>query len=325
MTSVERTIVPDQLVALSVVVPMDIRLHAASTVELLQRYHDCLTGAGSKHEFIFVVDGAAPDLADALRALALGDTPLTILSFNRSFGESAAISVGCEKARADTILILPAFEQVSVDEIPNVLDALQQCDMAVARRSGSDLSPSHGFRRRLLHGTLNMLVRNPFTDLECDVRAFHRSVAEDTRVQRDQHLYFPLLAHANGFLVRQVDVAPGRETAHPYSTYGANVYLDKGFDLLSLFFVIRFAYKPLRFFGGVGLLLFLLGSIIVGYLVYERLFAGVALADRPALILGALAQMLGFQMIAIGFIGEILNFVHARDTVKYRVEKTINE
>jgi glycosyltransferase involved in cell wall biosynthesis len=325
MTSAEPTIVTDQAVTLSVVVPMDIRLHAPSTVELLHRYHDCLTKAGAAHEFIVVVDGSAPDLSAALRALALDSTPLTILSFNRSFGESAAISVGCENARADTVLILPAFEQVSVSEIPKILEALEDCDMAVARRSGSDQTRSHGFRRRLLHGTLNMLVANPFTDLECDVRAFHRSVAEDTRVQRDQHLYLPLLAHAGGFRVRQIDVAPGREAAHPHGTYGAKVYLDKGFDLLSLFFLIRFAYKPLRFFGGVGLLLFFLGSVIVGYVVYERLFAGVALADRPALILGALAQMLGFQMIAIGFIGEILNFVHARDTVKYRVEKTINE
>ena len=67
MTSAERAIVADQTVTLSVVIPVDIRLHAPSTVELLHRYHVRLTKAGAAHEFIVVVDGSAPDLSAALR------------------------------------------------------------------------------------------------------------------------------------------------------------------------------------------------------------------------------------------------------------------
>jgi hypothetical protein len=95
-------------------------------------------------------------------------------------------------------------------------------------------------------------------------------------------------------------------------------------DLLTIFFLIKFTKKPLRFFGLVGTTLFGLGAVSSLYLIVERLFFNVDLADRPALFLSSLLIVLGVQIIAIGLIGEIIIFTHAKDLKEYKIDKIIN-
>ena len=48
------------------------------------------------------------------------------------------------------------------------------------------------------------------------------------------------------------------------------------------------------------------------------------LADRPALLLAALLVVLGMQIFALGLLGELIIFTHARDLKDYRVEDVIH-
>ena len=48
----------------------------------------------------------------------------------------------------------------------------------------------------------------------------------------------------------------------------------RGLDILTVLFLLRFTKKPLRFFGMVGVSTFVLGSVLIAYLVVERLFFG---------------------------------------------------
>ena len=59
-------------------------------------------------------------------------------------------------------------------------------------------------------------------------------------------------------------------------------------------------------------------------MVLQRLFADVALADRPALMLGSLLIVLGVQFFAIGLIGELIIFTHAQHIKEYQIKKKVN-
>ena len=58
-------------------------------------------------------------------------------------------------------------------------------------------------------------------------------------------------------------------------------------------------------FGPPGLLLGLVGTAIVGYLGYVRLFAGQAIGDRPLLLLGILLLFAGMQLVTLGLLAEM--------------------
>ena len=87
--------------------------------------------------------------------------------------------------------------------------------------------------------------------------------------------------------------------------------------------VLKFIHKPLRFFGTAGLPILLIGLAYTGYLGFGRLFFGMPLADRPALILGVLLIVLGIQVIALGLIGEIIIFASGKRIKDYTIEKIL--
>ena len=88
--------------------------------------------------------------------------------------------------------------------------------------------------------------------------------------------------------------------------------------MFGLFFLSRFTYKPLRFFGLIGSVLSGIGALILFVMFIQRL-GGQSLADRPLLLLGVLIFTLGVQAIALGLIGEIIVHFNAGRRRPYRV------
>ncbi len=63
--------------------------------------------------------------------------------------------------------------------------------------------------------------------------------------------------------------------------------------------------------------------LFTAWLVIARLFFGVPLVDRPALVLTTLMVVLGIQIISVGLIGEIVAFTYAKDIKDYRVDRVV--
>jgi hypothetical protein len=95
-------------------------------------------------------------------------------------------------------------------------------------------------------------------------------------------------------------------------------------DLFTVFFLVKFTKKPLRFFGLTGTTILLTGLSISLYLIISRIFFDVGLSDRPLFLIGILFVVLGLQIFAIGLIGEILIFTHAKEIKEYNIDEIIN-
>jgi hypothetical protein len=59
-------------------------------------------------------------------------------------------------------------------------------------------------------------------------------------------------------------------------------------------------------------------------LVIQRLLFDQPLADRPALLLSSLLIVLGLQVFALGLLGELIIFTHARNLKDYQVAEIIS-
>ena len=73
-----------------------------------------------------------------------------------------------------------------------------------------------------------------------------------------------------------------------------------------------------------GFLTLSFGALLAVYLFVERIFLHVPLRNRPLLLLDLLLFVLGIQLFAIGLIGELIIFTHARELKDYTIEKIIN-
>ena len=288
---------------------------------LHRRRAEALRAAGYRPSFTYVVDGDLPEARDALAALARSTDDACVIQLSRQFGETAAILAGFANTKTDQLMILPAFEQVETSSLPRVLEALEGADLVTVRRyprCDSALRRAQSY----IFGSFLQRVGSGFRDPGCTVHALKRSVLEETQLYGEQHGFLPLLAANVGFKVVEIDVPQARpDAARRVQRPGS--YVHRLVDILSVFFLTRFTRRPLRFFGPVGAGCTVAGLLGLAIVVVQRLFFSMPLAERPALILSSLFVALGLQVLAIGLIGELIVFIHARSMRQYRVREII--
>jgi len=305
---------------LSVIIPVTERFDPVA--ELFHEYKKGIEATGKDYEFIYVVDGEQPDILEALKKLQSTEV-LTIITLAKRFGESTALSAAFGQTTGHVIVTLPAYQQIETDEIPRLVNSLEDCDMVLARRWPRRDSMMNQLQNRLFNSLLRLSTDLKIHDAGCSARAFKRNVIDEIQLYGDLHRFFPVMAHRQGFRVIELNVKQAKKDIHQ-RLYSPGLYVRRLLDLLTIFFLIKFTKKPLRFFGLVGTTLFGLGIISSLYLIIERLLFDVSLADRPALFLSSLLIVLGVQIIAIGLIGEIIIFTHAKDLKEYKIDKIIN-
>ena len=306
---------------ISAIVPVGTRRDDVPT--LVDEYADGLRQADVSFEIIVVLDGPRGGLAAQLDQLAADRDWLRIIELARDFGESAALTAGFDEARGRMILTLPAYYQVVPAELGKLVAAAGEADMAIGVRWPRAGSGFEGWRRNAFHGLLGLITGQRYRDLGCGVRLLKRDIIDEIPLYGERHRFYPTLATSRGFEVREVEVAQSPNDVFR-GRYRTREYLHRVLDILTLFFLVRFTKKPLRFFGTVGFVIGALGFLFLAVLVVQRLFFEVALADRPALLLSSLMLVLGVQIFALGLIGELVIFTHARDLKEYAVRSVIS-
>jgi glycosyltransferase involved in cell wall biosynthesis len=306
---------------ISVIVPITERHDDIE--EMHREYNDALAGTGRTFEMIYVVDGGFGKAYLDLKAMKDRGEKLTLIKHSRSFGEAVAITSGFQQSSGGNILTLPAYHQVDAAELPKLIESLDGNDMVVARRWPRSDSKWNQWQTRLFHAIIRKMAGNICNDVGCGVRLFRRKILEEINLYGDLHRFLPVLSHKQGFRVREIDMKQSSRESR-VRTYPFGIYVRRMIDLLTVFFLVKFTKKPLRFFGLTGSAVLLAGLAITAYLVVARLFFDVGLSDRPLFLIGILFVVLGLQIFAIGLIGEIIIFTHAKEIKEYNVDEIIN-
>ncbi len=291
---------------------------------LQAEYREAAHAAGRSCEFIFVVDQrqreALPELEDLLAA-SPGEIEIVVLG--GYFGESAALTVGLERARADIVVTLASYFQVDPAGLLPALDLLEEgVGMVVGRRYPRTDSLLNRAQSSVFHWIVNALTRAELHDISCGFKVMRRSVATDLNIYGGLHRFLPLMARNRGYSVRELPL-PQRAEDEPARYYGLAVYFKRIIDVLTIFFLIKFTRRPLRFFGLLGTALAGVGGAITLYLGVYRILGIGAIGDRPLLLLGVLLVVLGIQTLSLGLIGEIIIFTHARQLRDYRIDEIL--
>lgn len=309
-----------QINSLSVIIPVGAR--RSNVKALYAEYKAGIAAVGVPYEFIFVLDGPRTEVTRSLNQLLHEGEDFTIVSLTRCFGEAAALMAGFERASGDVIITLPAYHQIAGEDIPKLVSALAACDVAIGHRWPRYGNSVDKFRRDTFHALAKFVTGLKFQDLGCGARAVRRRVFEEIDLYGDQHRFIAILATRLGFRVKEVPLRQSAQDRFGH-VYRPREYVHHVLDLFSIFFLVRFTKRPLRFFGTVGAGTFGIGALVIVILSVQRLAFNESLADRPALLLAALLVVLGMQIFALGLLGELIIFTHARDLKDYRVEEVI--
>jgi len=308
---------------LTVIVPVS--EPAQGLAGLIGDYIEALDKLDRSYEMLIVVDGGQSWVVPELRDLRERQPQIEIVVLGRTFGEAAALSVGFRRARGKLIATLPSYAQVEASGLAAAIAALDSgTDLVVGARDTRIDSTFNRLQSGIFHRCVRFLTGVGFRDISNGLRVLRPEVARELGIYGDLHRFVPVIAQSQGFHVTEVDVPQSvRQPRLRFKSPGA--YVRRALDLLTVFFLVRFTRKPLRFFGLIGSSLLLPGLGIVAYLGVYRLFGFGGISDRPLLLLGVLMMVMGFQTLCIGMLGEVIIFVHARELREYTISDVMSQ
>jgi hypothetical protein len=156
------------------------------------------------------------------------------------------------------------------------------------------------------------------------MRAFTRAVVKNLQLYGEMHRYIPAIASRMGIISVEIPVNH-RERRFGESKYGIGRTFRVVLDLISLKYLLSFAHRPLQIFGGIGLVMMFFGFVSGTYLSYVKFIAGQPISGRPLLFFTVLMLFLGFQVITLGLIAEMLTKIYHEGLNKhiYTIRNTI--
>ncbi len=288
---------------LSIVIPA--LNESESLPQLLQEIHQICNKESINYETIVIDDGSSDNTFSVVKALCKNNPTLKIIRFRHNCGKAAALSFGFSKAAGKYIITMDGDLQDNPSEIPGIIALLKgSADMV----SGWKKKRHDPWHKRFPSKFFNLILRRvsglDLHDFNCGLKGYRQEVVHSVNLYGELHRYIPLLAHWNGFQVEE-KVVEHRARKHGRSKYGVSRMTNGMFDLITLLFLHRYTSRPLHLFGLVGLVINFFGILILGYFGIEWLITG-ALHIRP-LMLGAMAAiLLGFQIISLGLLGEMI-------------------
>jgi glycosyltransferase involved in cell wall biosynthesis len=293
------TVAPVETLDVSVLVPA--KDEADNLPEFVQRCAEALGSAGFSFEVIVVNDGSRDGTERVLRELQRQYSFLEIVTHRRQRGIADALRSAGDVARGDIFVFYPADLQYLPEDIPALVAPIleNRADIVTGTKQGK-------YEKAFVSRVYNTLCRWLFgvrvTDLN-SVKAYRREVMLGVPLRPDWHRYMVVIAAADGYRLTSLPVPlyPRRAGTSKFNWRRIPVGM---FDLISVWFQLRFGRKPMLFFGVGGGLLFVIGLLAGIAALVLRFGYGIGL--RPLLNLVETMVISGIVLFGFGFLGEMV-------------------
>lgn len=190
-------------------------------------------------EIICVDDGSSDGSSETLKRYSQSNPKIRHIKFKTNCGQTAAFDAGFKEAKGAIIITLDADLQNDPNDIPQVIEALENADVACGWRWKRNDPFLKKISSKIANGVRNWLNQEDIKDTGCSLKAFRRPVIERFKLYKGLHRFFPTLAKMEGFRVVEVKVNH-RERQFGVSKYGV---MNRVFRALADAFAIRWMQK----------------------------------------------------------------------------------
>lgn len=289
---------------LSIVIP--IYNERESVDRLYKELDKSLLKLGIDYEVIFIDDGSVDGTYNKLLEIHKKNSSYKIIRFRRNFGQTAAISAGFNYSKGDAIITLDADLQNDPQDIPVMLNKLNEGYDIVSgwRKNRKDKAITRRFPSVIANKIISKLTGVYLHDYGCTLKAYKREVVKNIELYGEMHRYIPAVASWMGVKVSEIPVTH-HSRKFGKSKYGISRTIRVILDIITIKFLLSYSQSPIQIFGLVGLFSGTVGFIITAYLIIMRIFFNQGLADRPLFILSIFMIFIGIQLITMGLLAEI--------------------
>lgn len=217
------------------------------------------------HEIIVVNDGSTDQTKQVAESAGA-----KVVSHPYSKGNGAAIKTGARTATGDIIVFMDADGQHDPQDIPRLLEKIEQgYDLVVgARQKGSQASVGRGIANTLYNNLATYMTEQKVEDLTSGFRAVRADKFREFLYLLPNGFSYPTTStmafFRAGYSVTYVPIHAakriGKSHIHP---------LKDGVRFFLIIFKIATLFSPLKMFLPIAVLLFLMATGWYGYTLYE--------------------------------------------------------
>lgn len=255
---------------------------------------------------IYVYDNNSTD-----RTAEIAEAEGAIVRREPRQGKGNVIRAMFEDIDADVYVMADGDDTYPADAAPAmVAKVLEGYDMVIGDRLSStyfqeNKRPFHNFGNRLVRGSINHLFRAHVTDIMTGYRAFNFTFVKTYPVlSRGFEVETEMTIHSLNNNLRLYEM-PIQYRDRPEGSVSKLDTVGDGIKVMSTIFRMIREYKPLPFFGGLGLIIGIVGIVLCGTVTFEFAKTGVV-THFPTLIGAVMLVITGLLLIIAGIILDVM-------------------
>ena len=226
-------------------------------------------------------------------------------------GKGNVIRAMFEDIDADVYIMSDGDDTYPADAAPAMVDKiLEGYDMVIGDRLSStyfqeNKRPFHNFGNRLVRGSINGLFDAHVTDIMTGYRAFSFTFVKTYPVlSRGFEVETEMTIHSLNNNLRLYEM-PIQYRDRPEGSVSKLNTVGDGIKVMTTIFRMIREYKPLPFFGGLGLILGIVGIVLCGSVTVDFWQTGMV-ARFPTLIGAVMLVIAGLLMFIAGIILDVM-------------------
>lgn len=226
-------------------------------------------------------------------------------------GKGNVIRAMFEDIDADVYVMADGDDTYPADAAPAmVAKVLEGYDMVIGDRLSStyfqeNKRPFHNFGNRLVRGSINGLFGAHVTDIMTGYRAFSFTFVKTYPVlSRGFEVETEMTIHSLNNNLRLYEM-PIQYRDRPEGSVSKLDTVGDGIKVMSTIFRMIREYKPLPLFGGLGLIIGIVGIVLCGTVTFEFAKTGVV-THFPTLIGVVMLVITGLLLIIAGIILDVM-------------------
>ncbi|MFQ5715145.1 MAG: glycosyltransferase [Candidatus Scalinduaceae bacterium] len=287
--------------------------------ELSSRLKKVLTDIGSSYEIIFIDDGSTDRSLEFLKQCQAEIAGITIIEFNRNYGQHAAVFAGFERSSGEIVVTLDADLQNPPEEIPKLVSKAEEGFEVV---STVRMNRRDSIFRRCASYIINKITAKitgvKLKDYGCMLRAYRKNIVKLMCASKEISTFIPVLATSYAKNMAEIEVKHDSRNEGE-SKYSITRLISLQFDLMT-----SFSIWPLRMLMLFGLIVSLAGVGFGIFILTMRIIMGSEWAVGGVFTLFAiLFFFVGAQFLAFGLLGEYIGRIYSevRKRPRFVIEK----
>lgn len=275
------------------------------------------------YEIIFIDDGSTDSTFNRLVSL----NNIKVIKFKKNFGQTVAMGAGVKHSTGKIIIFMDGDLQNDPTDIKHLIRKLNSGFDVI---SGWRHDRQDPILKKIISKISNMLRKlltdDKIHDSGCTLKAFKRECLENFEFYGEMHRWIPTILSWKGYKIGEVKVNH-HDRKNGQTKYGM-ARIIKGFlDMLVVVFWQKYSTRPIHIFGGLGILLSMLGFILGLYLITMKLIFNMSLQNKTTPLLAVFMVVIGLQFFLTGILADITikNYYSDKDKTTYLIEEVIEK